>query len=204
MPNFPETRESLIARVRNPDDQQAWREFAAIYGPAIYRLARKRGLQPADADDLTQRVFLAVSRAVGDWRPDPRRGRFRSWLATIVRNAAVNALTRRPFDAARGGTSMLEILAEQSASDEPTHSALRFESRRSIFRLAAARVRAEFSEATWAAFFLTSVEGLSVDEAAARLGKTTGALYAARGRVMNRLREEVERHEQAIAAEDEQ
>jgi len=194
MPNFPDTRHSLIARVRDPGDADAWRDFAAAYGPAVYRLARRRGLQPADADDLTQGVLLSVSRAVGDWRPDPARGRFRAWLATIARNAAVNALTRRPPDAAAGGSGVIELLAEHPIPDERTLDALRLETRRAVFRSAAARVRDELGGGAWEAFRLTALEGMSAEAAAARLGKSAGAVYAARGRVTRRLREEVERH----------
>jgi RNA polymerase sigma-70 factor (ECF subfamily) len=201
MPNFPDTRHSLIARVRDPSDAEAWRDFAAAYGPAVYRLARKRGLQPADADDLTQKVLIAVSRAVGGWEPDPARGRFRSWLSTIARNAAVNALSRRPPDAAAGGSAVLELLAGQPESDDQTRDALRLETRRALFRLAAARVREELGGATWEAFRLTAIEGLTAEVAAARLGKTVGAVYAARGRVTRRLRDEVDRHRDDLAEE---
>src|SRR5687768_14709327 len=134
MPSFPDTRASLLARVRaagsgGTRDDGAWREFVALYGPAVYRLARHRGLQHADAEDLTQVVFTAVHRAIDGWEADPARGRFRSWLATVVRNAAVNALTRRPRDAAAGRTSVLDLLAGHPEPDERTADALRREYR---------------------------------------------------------------------------
>ncbi|HJN10352.1 MAG: hypothetical protein QGG09_11400 [Pirellulaceae bacterium] len=52
MAQLPETRNSLLLKVRDPADADAWIEFAAIYRPVIYRLARRRGLQDADAEDL--------------------------------------------------------------------------------------------------------------------------------------------------------
>jgi RNA polymerase sigma-70 factor (ECF subfamily) len=58
MPEFPETRVSLLVRIQNSHDEQAWREFVAIYRPVVYLLARKQGLQDADADDLSQRVVI--------------------------------------------------------------------------------------------------------------------------------------------------
>jgi RNA polymerase sigma factor (sigma-70 family) len=192
MSHFPETRNSLLARVQSLEDEDAWHEFVAIYRPVIFRLARQRGLQPADADDLAQRVFIAVNRAIGDWQPDPERGRFRAWLGTIARNAIINALSRRPPDAAAGGTSILELLESQPEPDDRARDALDREYRRSLFRWAARRVRAEFGEAVWNAFWLTTVQGRAVPEAAAELGRTTGAVYAARSRIMRRLREEVE------------
>jgi RNA polymerase sigma-70 factor (ECF subfamily) len=193
MSDFPETRNSLLERVQSLDDD-AWQEFVAIYRPVVCRLARKRGLQHADADDLAQRVFIAVGRAIGNWQPDPDRGRFRAWLGTITRNAIINALARRPPDAAAGGTSILERIEEQADTDERTQHDLELEYRRSVFRWAARRVRDEFGDGTWNAFWLTTVEGRDIAETAAELGKSPGAVYAARSRVMRRLRNEIETH----------
>ena len=66
MDNFPETSESLILRLNNQQDVAAWNEFLAIYRPVVLRMALRRGLQHADADDLAQRVFLSVARKVSD------------------------------------------------------------------------------------------------------------------------------------------
>ena len=101
---FPETRESLLAQVRSPANREAWDDFALIYRPVIYRLARRRGLQDADAQDLAQRVLMAVASAIGSWEKSNESVRFRHWLRRVARNAIVNALSRRPHDRAAGGT----------------------------------------------------------------------------------------------------
>ncbi len=64
MTEFPETRATLIANVKSPENRQAWEEFVVIYRPAIYRIARRRGLQDADAQDLTQNVLVRVAAAI--------------------------------------------------------------------------------------------------------------------------------------------
>jgi RNA polymerase sigma-70 factor, ECF subfamily len=192
MSEFPETRNSLLLRMQSPLDEDAWTQFVAIYRPLLYRLARKRGLQDADAEDLAQRVVLSVRNAIGNWHSDPAKGRFRSWLAKIARNAAINAITRRPIDLAAGGSGIHDLLEELPQPDRLMEETLQLEHRRSLFRWAAQRIRPEFHDATWNAFCLTTVEGIAVEEAAQKLDKNTGSIYAARSRVMRRLKNEIE------------
>ena len=78
------TRPSLLVRIRDPGDREAWRQFVALYAPLIHRLARQRGLQDADAADLTQDVLRAVAMAAPGLVYDPSRGSFRGWLFTVT------------------------------------------------------------------------------------------------------------------------
>ena len=191
MAEFPETRASLILRLRTDADQEAWGEFVEIYRPVIYRFARRRGLQHADAEDLAQQVLASVAAAVHRWQPDETRGRFRTWLGRIAHNRIINALTRRAPDRAVGGESANDLLAGQPAGAGPDSDLLRIEYRREVFQWAARQIRGEFQPETWVAFWQTAVEGRPAAEVAAMIGKTAGAVYAARGRVMRRLREKV-------------
>ena len=190
MTELPDTRESLLLRVGDPANADAWREFAAIYRPAVYRLARRRGLQDSDADDLVQRVLLAVWEKIAEWRPTSPHGAFRAWLSVIARNLIVNALSRRRPDSGKGGSSVVALLQQQPAGEDVAQE-LDEEYRRAIFRQASEQVRPEFHESTWQAFWLTAVEAVSIGEAAARLGKSEGVVYAGRSRVMRRLKEKV-------------
>jgi RNA polymerase sigma-70 factor (ECF subfamily) len=191
MTESPETRVSLIVRLKDRDDQDAWGEFLEIYRPLVYRLAISKGLQDADAEDVVQQVFGSVARAVDRWQPDAQRATFRTWLTTIARNAILNALTRRAPDRASGDTAERNALAEYADQTADSHVLLT-ESRREIFQWAARRVREEFESSTWDAFWLTAVEGLDVTEVAKAVDKKRGAIYAARSRVMKRLKQIVQ------------
>src|ERR1700676_5304002 len=82
MAEIPATRASLLVRLRDSQDHDAWREFVRLYAPVVYRFARRKGLQDADAADLTQEVLRGVSASVGAFNPE--RGLFRSWLFTLA------------------------------------------------------------------------------------------------------------------------
>lgn len=191
MPSAPETRNSLIVRLSDAADSDAWEDFVATYRPVIFRLAVARGLQFSDADDLAQQVLVSVADRISDWEADPKRARFRTWLARVVRNAAVNAVTRRKQDRGRGGTSALILINGRAADDCSDEQVFDMEWRREALRVASEQIRDEFHPATWKAFWLTAIDGVSVSDAAARTGKSVGAVYVARSRIMTRLQQKV-------------
>jgi RNA polymerase sigma-70 factor (ECF subfamily) len=189
----PTTRPSLVLRLRNAEDEAAWAEFHDLYEPLIFRLARGKGLQEADAHDLCQEVFRAVGTAIDRWDPDPAKGRFRGWLCRIARNLLVNFLTaQRRHGQGSGRTSIQELLEAQPAPDAQAEAEFAAAFRRRAFRWAAAQVKPEFTEKTWLAFWRTGVEGKTATEAVQELGLSVGAVYVARSRVLARLRESVE------------
>ena len=196
MAEIPRTRASLLVRIRDRQDQGAWAEFVDIYEPVLYRLARQRGFQDADARELTQEVFVAVASAIDRWEVDPARGRFRTWLFRIARNLSINLLSSRRRHAQGSGDTGVQALLEQQPGRNGDESALfEREYKRELFGRAAVRVRGQFREASWQAFWRTSVEGEEVTEAARALGLSVGAVYIARSRVMARLRDEIQRLE---------
>lgn len=192
--DLPDTRNSLLLQVRDLKNRHAWEEFSDIYRPVIFRLAKLKGLQTSDAEDLTQQVLINVARAIDGWQPDPHRAKFRTWLRTVADNAILNALTRQRPDRAIGGDAGHAALTIQ-----PTPAAnsklLKIEYRREVFVQVSQQIRSEFSDDTWAAFWRTTVDEIDIDDVAKELGRTRGSVYASRSRVMKRLRQKVEEYD---------
>ncbi len=183
------TRESLLIRLSRGQCNQAWDEFADIYRPMILRLARQSGLQECDADDVTQKVMISIARTIGTWQKDDNKSGFRAWLTTVTRNAIKNAFTRVPRDRLMNSTQLFCLIEDASDRSTELDRHIETEFMRAVFRTAADRVRQEFAETTWQAFWQTTVGQLSIKDAAEQQSTTCGAIYAARSRVMRRLQQ---------------
>src|SRR5262245_51205095 len=190
MSDAPATRLSLLVRLRDARDDGAWSQFVEVYAPLVFGLARKHGLQEADAADLTQDVLQAVSGAIRRLDYDPRRGSFRGWLFTVARNKLRNVLAaqRRP-GRATGDAAAQHRLEELPAREEDQSAWWDQEYERRVFTWAAEQARGAFRDSTWQAFWQTAVEGKSGPEVARALGMTVAAVYLAKGRVMERLKQ---------------
>ncbi len=197
MTDWGRTRGSLLIRLRDAQNHAAWREFVELYQPVIYRLCRRKGVRHNDAEDLVQQVLVSVAKAVDRFDAASEKGTFRGWIYRISHNVIVNFLSRdlpkNKTASANEATAWQDALVQTAAKDNS--SLVRMEVRRQLFREAAGRAREEFEESTFRAFWLTAVEDLPIEEAAKKLNKSTGAIYAARSRVLKRLREIVQEME---------
>ncbi|MCC9599552.1 sigma-70 family RNA polymerase sigma factor [Stieleria sp. JC731] len=187
----PETRASLLLRLHDRSDFDAWAEFSRLYRPVVCRLAVQHGMQSADAEDLAQQVLIAISNAIGQFDYSPGRAKFRTWLKTIARRAIINAMTRQKKDVAAGGSEVMQWLQVLPDPNEQTR-VLDLQYRRQIFRVAADEVRQEVRPEMWEAFYLSAIEQRSAREISERLGCSEGSVYTSRSRVIRRLKTKVQ------------
>jgi RNA polymerase sigma-70 factor (ECF subfamily) len=190
MADLPNTRPSLLVRLRQAADHEAWQEFVHLYAPLVYGFGRRQGLQDADAADLTQDVLGSVSTAISRLDYDPKRGSFRGWLFTVARRKLADFLERRQRQPRASGDSSAQETLEAIAapSDEQCWNE---EYDRRLFHWAVEQVRGAFTESTWQAFWQSAVEGKRPQEVAETLGMSVGAVYIAKSRVQARLKEEL-------------
>lgn len=187
----PDTQLSIIARLSRAEDRDAWEQFTQVYQPFLYRYARRRGLSDDQAHDLVQRIMISVMGAVADWRPDPKRPKFRVWLYTIAHNHVIKywrSSARHPVGS--GGTTAMQILREvpdcDGQDDEQT------EYRHQVVLFAASRIRKQVESQTWSAFWMTAIEGIDCQQVASQLEMSISSVYAARSRVISRIRSQLE------------
>jgi RNA polymerase sigma-70 factor (ECF subfamily) len=188
---------TLLTRLRNVRDEAAWGEFVRHYAPQVYSLARRHGLQDADAGDVMQEVLRAAVGSLPGFALDPERGSFRSWLFTVARNALrKNVKARRRQPVGCGGSAGGDWLAEHPAPIDHEAAHWNQEYHERMFHWAASRARNRFRATTWHAFWQTAIEGRDARSVGASLGLSPGAVYIARSRVLACIRGIIEEFEE--------
>lgn len=186
------TKLSLLLRLRDSRDADAWATFVAIYGPIVHRYGLRSGLQDADSADLVQNVFREVTRRISDFDYNPDIGRFRNWLLTVAQFSVLNmrrAGKRQPIGT--GDTHTVDVLKNYPDVGVESDEFWEQEFQQRLFEWAAEQVRPQVKPQTWQAFWITAVEGKSSAEAARQLSMKVGSVYVARNRVLARLRKKI-------------
>jgi RNA polymerase sigma-70 factor (ECF subfamily) len=191
----PPSSTTLLMRLRQfPSDQEAWNLFVARYGQVLYRWCRARGLQDADAQDVMQEVFRRVAVNVRQF--DRSRGSPRNWLFAIFRNCLADCLGSPHLSRTeRGGEAVRELLASEEARRD-LEQQLGQEFDLEVFELAERGVRLRVEPNTWQSYWLTRRDGLSLADAAVRIGIPVGHVSRYANRVLQMLSEERKRLEE--------
>jgi len=181
------TPASLLERLRQPFEAQAWARFVALYTPLIYSWGRRVGLQDPDAADLVQEVLVTLLQVLPNFRYD-REQSFRGWLRTVTLNKWRKLRKQRNQKVLEARGDDLAALADGQGPEEFWET----EYRQHLAAHALRIMRSDFGEKTWKACWETAVCGRPAAEVATQLGITVGAVYAAKFRVLDRLRSELQ------------
>lgn len=184
----PDRSPSTLLQLRsNPSDHEAWRAFVGTYGRVIRQWCRRWGLQPADAEDVSQEVLIAVARQLPTLSDDPTRN-FAGFLRLITYRSRCRFLSRRRVEP---GLLRGEEAADRSSLDFLERLAL--DAEREILGRAIDRVRRRVSPRTWEAFRQTAFEDRAGIEVAERLQVRVATVFVGVSRVRKLLREEIRR-----------
>jgi RNA polymerase sigma-70 factor (ECF subfamily) len=185
---------TLIARLKNVEDQDGWREFYELYRRVVVGLAIKSGLRPQEAEEVLQETMASVSKKIQDFAGDPERGSFRAWLLQLVRWRVIDQFRKRlpadpppPRSAEEStGTSALGGVADPQAAD--LESLCDEEWRRALLERALQLLQLEVKAEHYQVFHLLLVEQRRLDEAASMVGRSAAQIYLIKFRLTRRLK----------------
>lgn len=176
------TSTSLLVRLRQAGQTDAWSRFVELYSPLLHHWAHHLGMQNQDAADLVQDVFVVLVQKLPEFEYNPKLG-FRKWLRTVLLNKW-RTLCRQ-----RGLVSALQTPEEVAAPEDTTFGEVEY--RQHLVKRALELMQAEFSRNMWKACWEHVVAGRSAAAVAAELGIAEGTVYVAKARVLFRLRQEL-------------
>jgi RNA polymerase sigma-70 factor (ECF subfamily) len=185
----PVSSPSLLVAVQRRDPE-AWRRLIAIYGPLVYDWGQRKGLQGADAADVMQQVFTSVSQGIDQAQWNRPGDSFRGWLWTVFHSRLMDFYRdRRRQPVALSDSEAVQIPIEPATTEvRPADES----DNMLLVRRTLDTIRGDFSEATWEAFWRSSVDGHATSEIAHDLGLSSAAVCMCRSRVLRRLRETLE------------
>ena len=186
--SYPETSATLLRTLREARsgvDDAAWARFVDMYGPVVHHLVRllSPGISDADTDEAVQDVFVKLVNILRSGAYDSAKGKFRTYLSTLVRRLLID---RYREAAARRQERQVELdAAEQIGIDDDPGAWMDAKWRVACRMAAERRVMEEsaLSEQSRDVWRLLAREGLSVREAAKRLGMPANTVSKVKCRV---------------------
>ena len=182
------TRSSVIRAVANTENEAAWQRFFDLYAGFVFSIARSKGLNDTDADDIVQMVFADLARNLPSFKYDREKGRFRSYLAALVKWRVIDRLKAVRRDADLKADFMEEAKSAATTEDKD------FEEREwqsAAMEETLRRIKPEVRPEHYAAFVASAVEGQDTDVVTKLYGISRDSLYQIRKRLTVKLREKL-------------
>jgi RNA polymerase sigma-70 factor, ECF subfamily len=186
-----ETNLSLLQRA-TVGDEAAWAKMVALYQPLIYGWLHRHSVPRQEAADLTQEVLVVVVRELRDFVHAGHPGSFRGWLRAITVNRARAFLRGTALDRAAAGAGVLGIIDQLEDPQSAVTQAWNAEHDAHVVRQILKLIETDFAPATVRIFHRLVIEEARAPEVAAEMGMTVAAVYAAKSRALQRVRQEAE------------
>ena len=199
------TRETLLDRLKNWNDQPSWQEFFDIYWKLLYGFARKAGLTEAEAQDAVQETMLSVAKNLPGFRYNPETGTFKGWLLTLTRWRIIDQLRKRgplsPLAPDAAGetarTATIERIADENSPDLDAIWEADWE--KTLYAAAMERVKLRLDPQKLQIFDFYVQREWPPEKVAQTFNLKVDQIYLVKNRVTAMLRDEVRRLErQAI------
>lgn len=191
------TRQSLLSRLRDWDDQESWRDFFKLYGKLLHRMARERGLNEQECQEVVQETVIAVAKNMPGFRYQPERCSFKSFLRHLLEKKVADTYRRR----ARASkdialeiddSSRLEVLDQLTTPKEEAPDAIWEKHwQQHLFDAALERVKAKSNAKHFQIFHRLVVHGHKAGEVARTLEVNIAQVYLAKHRVAALMKKEM-------------
>lgn len=199
----PETRVSLLQRLKDVDDQRSWQEFFETYRKLIHTVGRKAGLTEAEAEDAVQETVIAVAKKMPGFEYVPGRDSFKGWLLQITRWKVTDQLRKRlpvskpqPIGTDTGsGTTFLGRIPDPAAN--ALDAIWQAEWEKHLLRTALKQVKQQVAPEHYRVFTLHVVEQLPAAQVAEKIGIAVDQVYLIKHRVGQLVKKEVQALETA-------
>src|SRR5829696_7537346 len=191
------TRRSLLSRVKNPEDQESWKVFFDTYSRLVYSVAAKAGMSHTEAEEVVQETFIALIKAMPNFKYDPALGSFKSWLIHTTQFKIADQFRKRkrrqnvngPSTHEEGRTATIERIPDPKSLH--VGSIFEDEWRERIFELAVERVKEQVPASQFQIFDLYVIKKWPVRKVATTLGINSGRVYLAKHRLTQLVKREV-------------
>lgn len=180
------TPPSLLERLRQSPEQEAWERFVDMYTPLMFAWTRRLGLSDHDAADLVQDLFAILVEKLPHFHLEAGKS-FRAWLKTVLCNRWRNWKRKQAAAKVAADDGVLQMVAGPPETD-PLEDA---EYYRYLLRRAFDLIKDEFPESTWKACWEYLVLGRPPAEVAAEMHLSLNSVYLAKSRILRRLRDEL-------------
>jgi RNA polymerase sigma-70 factor (ECF subfamily) len=194
------TRQSLLLRLKDQDDQEGWREFFDSYWRLIYSFCLKAGLPEIEAEEVVQETMISVAKQMPQFRYDRSKGGFKAWLLTLVQRRMVDRLRKQNrWNRVVSEALPLEGSSETGVTDHPDPKRPELdvlwasEWEGYLINKALQQVRELVSEKQYLIYEMHVLREVPISTVVANLQTSTMAVYVAKHRVGKLLREELGR-----------
>jgi RNA polymerase sigma factor (sigma-70 family) len=187
-----QTRQTLLMRAKDQDDNAAWEEFVSYYQEFIRMVLNQLSLPTSgiqvDVDDLVQEILISIWKSLPNHSYDEERAKFRTWLTRLIRNRTIDHI-RHLRGLARKHQEVAEDVSTERfpvVSESEVEAIVHKEWEVHLLKLGLKNIEPLFSERAIEAF-LMAVDGVSTTEIAEKIGVKPNSIIKLKNRVKERL-----------------
>ena len=199
-----QTSWTLVRRIKNVQDQESWTRFYDLYKGLILGVSMKAGLAREEAEDVLQATMSSISKSIGEFEANPKRGSFSAWLLQLTRWRIRDQLGKRlppgVSSASPATATNVTPTVERVPDTRPVdlEALCDAEWKHRLMQQALRELQLLVKAEHYQIFYLVELEQRPVAEVAATLGRSRAQVYLVKHRVSLMLKRVLKRLQKQI------